>query len=303
MRTRASRGPREIPSCEATIARWPGTGPPPSNSVTFSKAWGRRPIGPSIPPCFQQRQPRQSGVSAGVLVIHCPQPLSCRSRAGASAGVIHRLSTCAGAGRRILADLPSLLRGEGYLWAPSDGVLVRVAFPSIRTYDSSRTRERGESLASPRTLAEADLSAITVALVGASGIAEEVSAAAARPRWQATTEGCRSSHRRISRARHRSRRGGSGYRSIWFRGRGASGGSHASDLISPMDETGIDLGRLTPPRRGPFADQAATTPLNSRRVTGGLRSYLVCTCERCDPPFGATAQDRVRPRGSHARRT
>jgi hypothetical protein len=46
-------------------------------------------------------------------------------------------------GKRILADLPRLSRGEGYVWAPSDGVLARVAFPLIRTYDSSRTPKRG----------------------------------------------------------------------------------------------------------------------------------------------------------------
>ena len=70
-------------------------------------------------------------------------------------------------GRRILADLPKLSRGEGYLWAPSDDVLARVAFPHIRTYDSSRTPRRGERISTPRTLAEVDLSAITAALAEA----------------------------------------------------------------------------------------------------------------------------------------
>jgi hypothetical protein len=70
-------------------------------------------------------------------------------------------------GRRILADLPKLSRGEGYLWAPSDDVLARVAFPRIRTYDSSRTPKRGERIATPRTLADVDLSAITAALAEA----------------------------------------------------------------------------------------------------------------------------------------
>jgi hypothetical protein len=70
-------------------------------------------------------------------------------------------------GRRILANLPKLSRGEGYLWAPSDDVLARVAFPPICTYDSSRTPKRGERIATPRTLAEVDLSAITAALAKA----------------------------------------------------------------------------------------------------------------------------------------
>jgi uncharacterized protein len=72
-------------------------------------------------------------------------------------------------GRRILADLPKLSRGEGYLWAPSDDVLARVVFPHIRTYDSSRTPKRGERISTPRTLAEVDLSAITAALAEARG--------------------------------------------------------------------------------------------------------------------------------------
>ena len=42
-------------------------------------------------------------------------------------------------GKRILADLPRLQRGEAYLWAPGHGILDRVAFPPLRTFDSSRT--------------------------------------------------------------------------------------------------------------------------------------------------------------------
>jgi peptidase S24-like protein len=60
-----------------------------------------------------------------------------------------------------------LHRGEGYLWAPGHGILNRVNFPSIRTFDSSRTPKRGERLATPRTLAEVDLTAIVAALAAA----------------------------------------------------------------------------------------------------------------------------------------
>lgn len=67
-------------------------------------------------------------------------------------------------GRRILGDLPRLQRGEGYLWAPAHGLLDRVSFPAIRTFDSSRTPKRGERIAIPRTLAEVDLTAIVDAL-------------------------------------------------------------------------------------------------------------------------------------------
>ena len=71
-------------------------------------------------------------------------------------------------GRRILAELPRLRQGEGYLWAPGHGLLERVQFPAIRTFDSSRTPCRGEQPAAPRTLAEVDLTAITAALAAAS---------------------------------------------------------------------------------------------------------------------------------------
>jgi hypothetical protein len=70
-------------------------------------------------------------------------------------------------GKRILADLPQLQTGEGYIWAPGHTILARVAFPAIRTFDSSRTPKRGERLATPRTLAKVDLSAITAALAAA----------------------------------------------------------------------------------------------------------------------------------------
>ena len=50
-------------------------------------------------------------------------------------------------GRRILAALPRLAQGEGWVWAPSDGVLERVAFPRIATFDSSATPMRPEHAA------------------------------------------------------------------------------------------------------------------------------------------------------------
>jgi len=67
-------------------------------------------------------------------------------------------------GRRILGALPRLGRGEGWIWAPSDGVLAQVAFPRIHSFDSSRTPQRDEHVVAPRTLAAVDLSAITAAL-------------------------------------------------------------------------------------------------------------------------------------------
>jgi hypothetical protein len=68
-------------------------------------------------------------------------------------------------GRRILAALPRLGRGEGWVWAPSDGVLARVAFPRIQTFDSSAAPQRTEGLqvAAPALL---DLPALVAALAG-----------------------------------------------------------------------------------------------------------------------------------------
>ena len=70
-------------------------------------------------------------------------------------------------GRRILAALPRLVRGEGWVWAPSHDVLEKVAFPRIRTSDSSATPRREEKASTPRTLASVDLATLTAALVGA----------------------------------------------------------------------------------------------------------------------------------------
>jgi len=82
-------------------------------------------------------------------------------------------------GRRILGALPRLARGEGWVWAPSDGVLARVAFPRIRTLDSSQTPQREAPASTPRTLAVVDLSALRAALAGMAGDAPEAQAAPA----------------------------------------------------------------------------------------------------------------------------
>jgi hypothetical protein len=68
-----------------------------------------------------------------------------------------------GEGRRILADLPKLHRGSGYIWAPGHGILERVAFPAIATFDSSRTPKRGETI-NAAALAPVDVVAITASL-------------------------------------------------------------------------------------------------------------------------------------------
>jgi len=69
-------------------------------------------------------------------------------------------------GRRILGALPRLARGEGWVWAPGDDVLARVAFPRIRTLDSSQTPRRETLAGTPRALAVVDLSALREMLAG-----------------------------------------------------------------------------------------------------------------------------------------
>jgi len=46
-------------------------------------------------------------------------------------------------GKELIASLPSLVPGEGWVWAPAEGVLDRVKFPRPRTYDSSQAPDEG----------------------------------------------------------------------------------------------------------------------------------------------------------------
>ena len=69
-------------------------------------------------------------------------------------------------GRRILGALPQLRRGEGWVWAPGDGVLARVAFPSILTLDSSQTPRRETQVGAAGLLAAVDAPALGRALAG-----------------------------------------------------------------------------------------------------------------------------------------
>ena len=76
-------------------------------------------------------------------------------------------------GRRILAALPRLARGEGWVWAPSDGVLERVVFPRIRTLDSSATPRREDLTSKRGTLVTLDVPAIRAALARLDAIENE----------------------------------------------------------------------------------------------------------------------------------
>jgi hypothetical protein len=70
-------------------------------------------------------------------------------------------------GREVLQSLARLQRGEGWVWAPEQGVLQRVAFPRIKTFDSGRTPDGDEAITEPATLAQVDLSIIRQSLAEA----------------------------------------------------------------------------------------------------------------------------------------
>jgi hypothetical protein len=62
-------------------------------------------------------------------------------------------------GREIISSLATLKTGEGWVWAPEIGVLDRVRFPKIKTFDTSRAPEEGEDGKGP-VLAPIDKDAI-----------------------------------------------------------------------------------------------------------------------------------------------
>lgn len=61
-------------------------------------------------------------------------------------------------GKRIIASLPSLATGEGWIWAPELQLLKKVKFPKIKTFDSSRAPDDSEM--KQIKMAPIDLSAI-----------------------------------------------------------------------------------------------------------------------------------------------
>jgi hypothetical protein len=62
-------------------------------------------------------------------------------------------------GREIIESLAQLPTGRGWVWAPEVGLLERVTFPKIKTFDTSRAPEGGESGDGP-VLAPIDRGAI-----------------------------------------------------------------------------------------------------------------------------------------------
>ena len=67
-------------------------------------------------------------------------------------------------GKQIIASLPSLKTGEGWLWAPEIDILEKIKFPKISTFDSSRSPD-GETGAKI-VLAPINLDAIQGKLAG-----------------------------------------------------------------------------------------------------------------------------------------
>lgn len=80
-------------------------------------------------------------------------------------------------GREIVRSLAGLKTGEGWVWAPELGVLERVSFPRIRTYDSSRAPEEAADGAGP-VFAKIDREAIAEKLkaAGADALANDPAA-------------------------------------------------------------------------------------------------------------------------------
>jgi len=75
-------------------------------------------------------------------------------------------------GRDVLNSLAQLKRGEGWVWYPEGGHLLRTQFPGIRTFDSSATPTEGRAVKAPKAAAELDLTEINKALADAVAEAE-----------------------------------------------------------------------------------------------------------------------------------
>jgi len=73
-------------------------------------------------------------------------------------------------GKELIASLPSLGPGEGWVWAPAENILERVRFPRPTTYDSSRAPDENEGDAP--ALAKIDPAAITGRLATVAAEAE-----------------------------------------------------------------------------------------------------------------------------------
>lgn len=66
--------------------------------------------------------------------------------------------------KAVMDSLATLPIGSGWVWAPDLNMLEKVAFPAIKTLDTSATPKAGETRVEPKTLAQVDVSAIREAL-------------------------------------------------------------------------------------------------------------------------------------------
>lgn len=67
----------------------------------------------------------------------------------------------------MIKSLASLQRGEGWVWSPEINVLERTKFPTISTFDSSRTPDDGEPVKSVEVMRAVDVAGITKAMAEA----------------------------------------------------------------------------------------------------------------------------------------
>ena len=83
--------------------------------------------------------------------------------------------------RGVMNSLATLKVGEGWLWSPEQGLLERVAFPRIRTLDTSATPRHGARARKLEKVAPVELEAIAEALAPPADKADEKSAPASEP--------------------------------------------------------------------------------------------------------------------------
>lgn len=70
-------------------------------------------------------------------------------------------------GAAVIDSLPKLARGQGWVFAPESGMLDRVAFPAIGTFDSMRTPGDDEEIAEPGDLGAVELDELRTMLAPA----------------------------------------------------------------------------------------------------------------------------------------
>ena len=164
-------------------------------------------------------------------------------------------------GKRILAALPTLKPGEGYVWAPGLEVLERLRFPAIRTYDSSRTPQRGEVVPDAPALQAIDLEELEGALAEAEESEDDVDLEEQYENAVAT-EDAADRLQELTRARNEAHQEGyavghrKGYDTGWDEGYRLG----RQELAGPIAREAEHLSGLKSPQAPPGNRQAAETP-------------------------------------------